>query len=188
MAQIRTARKSDLKSVEYICRMTAGPKSKAEPIIGNMVAKTYSTYYIREAIDTCFVLADENDNAVGYILCEPDFKRYKKLYRKFDVPFLFEIDKLHALQAWFFPVPYCAFGKKYPAHLHIDILPEYQAKGYGSKMVEALLSELKKRNIPGVMLLADIENTGAVRFYERLGFETILSSKAIGCVALGKKI
>ena len=82
MAEIRKLRKGEVYPVEYICRMTAGNLSKKEPIVGNRIAKMYSTYYARECYDTCFVVADDEDKPVGYILCEPDCKRYRKLYRK----------------------------------------------------------------------------------------------------------
>ena len=34
-------------------------------------------------------------------------------------------------------------GWKYPAHLHIDLLPEYQSGGYGTKMMQMLLEDLR---------------------------------------------
>ena len=64
----------------------------------------------------------------------------------------------------------------FPAHLHIDILDEYQNQGFGAKLMDALFTELKRRNVKGVMLQADIHNEGAVRFYKRLGFK-MLSTK-----------
>lgn len=186
MAEIRKLRKGEIYPVEYICRMTAGNLSKKEPIVGNRIAKMYSTYYARECYDTCFVVADDEDKPVGYILCEPDCKRYRKLYRKIDVPAIKEIDFSCGIEAWFFPVPYVFFGKKYPAHLHIDILEEYQSQGYGSKLMKALLEELKSRGVPGVMLMANSENEGAIRFYKRLGFKTLLKTK--GPIIMGLEI
>ncbi len=188
MEVIRKVRKEDLKNIEYICGQTAGPLCRKEPIIANRVAKMYSTYYVCECTDFCFCLADENDKAVGYILCEPDYKRFSSLYRSKYVPEIFKLHKKDGLMAWTLPVPYSVFGLKYPAHLHIDILPEYQSKGYGSKMVNALLDELKRCNIKGVMLCADKENVGAIRFYKRLGFKILLESQKIGAVIMGKEL
>lgn len=173
MAEIRKMRPEDMADVEYVCRMTAGPVSRRNPVVGNRIAKMFSTYYVRECWETCFVLADDNDKAVGYILCEPDYRRFKKIFRKIDVP---AITKLHipsGFKSWFFPISYSFYGRKYPAHLHIDLLDDYQSKGYGAKMVQMLLDELKKRNIKGIMLIASAENYGAIRFYKRLGFEVV---------------
>lgn len=187
MASIRPMRPDDLIDVEYICRMTAGNLCRRDPVAGNRVAKMYSTYYVRECCDTCFVLADDSDKAVGYILCEPDCKRYRRIYRKTDVPHIASLRKSDGVKAWFFPVPYMFFGSKYPAHLHIDLLDEYQGQGYGSKMIKMLLDELKKRNIPGVMLMASGENEGAIRFYGRLGFKMLIKTKATAVMAIDLK-
>ena len=187
MAAIRKARKSDLKDVEYICRMTAGNLARTNDIIGEAIAKSFSTYYIRECTDTCFVLANDEDKAVGYILCEPDYKRFRKIFRKVDVPVIKSIHKKDGIGAWFLPIPYTIWGRKYPAHLHIDILDDYQNQGYGSLLIEALLNELKSRKAKGVMLTADSHNHGAIRFYKRFGFHTVVNVKNAGII-MAKKL
>lgn len=45
-----------------------------------------------------------------------------------------------------------AFSVKYPAHLHIDILPEYQGQKVGTALMSALKEKLVSDNIKGVML------------------------------------
>ncbi len=188
METIRKARKSDVSAIEYICGQTAGELCRREPLVAHRTAKMYSTYYAVECSDTCFCLADENDKAVGYILCEPDYKRFSSLYRRKYVPEILKLHKKDGITAFLLPIPYSVFGFKYPAHLHIDILPEYQSKGYGSKMVNTLLEELKSRNIKGVMLCADRENEGAIRFYKRLGFKILLESEKLDTVIMGKEL
>lgn len=175
MATIRPVGKYDIIDIEYICRMTAGSLCAREPVKGQVISKMYSTYYARECRDTSFVLADDRDRPVGYVLCESDHKRFRKVFRKKDVPAIWKLNKERGLEASVFHVPYDVFGRKYPAHLHIDILPEYQSKGYGAEMIKTLLSKLKEMNIPGVMLITNRDNKGAIRFYERLGFKTILA-------------
>jgi GNAT superfamily N-acetyltransferase len=59
----------------------------------------------------------------------------------------------------------------YPAHLHIDILPEFQGKGYGKELIGALLEKVKAEGAQGVHLDMVKSNVGARRFYGRLGFE-----------------
>ena len=74
---------------------------------------------------------------------------------------------------------------KYPAHMHIDIDSGYTGGGNGTAMVNLLLSHLKSLNVKGVMLIAGSANTGAVRFYKRFGFKTLL--KACGAQIRGLK-
>ncbi|MES1169890.1 MAG: GNAT family N-acetyltransferase, partial [Leifsonia sp.] len=58
----------------------------------------------------------------------------------------------------------------YPAHLHIDLLPEAQGQGLGRRLIETLLDELAAAGATGVHLDMDPANTGAGAFYARLGF------------------
>lgn len=48
----------------------------------------------------------------------------------------------------------------------ISVLPEYQKKGYGSKLIEYTLEKAKAFNIPAVVI------TGSPNYYHRFGFET----------------
>jgi ribosomal protein S18 acetylase RimI-like enzyme len=168
--------------------MTAGEQAQTDEMTGEAIAKTYSTYYIRECTDTCFVLADDTDKAVGYILCEPDYKRYSRVFRRVDVPEIKKISKKEGRLAFFLPVPCTFFGKSYPAHMHIDILPEYQNKGYGSMLLNALLKELESRSVKGLMLTAGFDNAGAIRFYKRNGFKTVIKSKTINAIIMAKRL
>jgi len=60
---------------------------------------------------------------------------------------------------------------RYPAHLHIDLLPVVQGRGVGREMMGRLLEELRARKVPGVHLGVDARNQRAVGFYEHLGFD-----------------
>ncbi len=62
------------------------------------------------------------------------------------------------------------FARHYPAHLHIDLLPELQGQGWGRRLIEALRDRLRAAGVPGVHLVAAGTNAGAIAFYERLGF------------------
>lgn len=60
---------------------------------------------------------------------------------------------------------------QYPAHLHIDILPSHQGKGYGPKLLDAWENEMRKLGIRGCHLGMDPANQAAGRFYKRQGWE-----------------
>ncbi len=185
MPYIRPAENKDIKDIEYICRMTAGPEARRREDVGRKISLTYSTYYARAEQETSFVL-DDGGKAVGYILCAPDYSKYVKGYRKNEVRKLWKVERRQSFKSYFLPWGYLPFKKKYPAHLHIDILDDYQGKGYGSQLMDALLEKLKCMNIPGVMLIVDKDNTGAQRFYERKGFSKIAS--ALGGIVMAKEL
>ncbi len=175
MPYIRKMEKTDLEAVEYICRMTAGPLSMSDEAVGNVTAKLYSTYYVREETDTCFVLCDDDGAVKGYILSAPDYKKFKRVYREKDYKAIKALSKKSAKIAWFMPVPYIIFGKKYPAHLHIDLMEGFRGGGNGTKMIQTLLAKLKEIGVPGVMLIVSTDNTAARRFYIKNGFKEIIS-------------
>ena len=58
-----------------------------------------------------------------------------------------------------------------PAHLHIDILPKYQGRGWGKTLMDAALEHLRRQNVGGVHLIMAEGNLRARKFYEeKCGF------------------
>lgn len=185
MVKIREVKAEDLDRVKYICIQTADEKAKTDKTTGEIIANTYSTYYVREEPETCFVLEDDG-LVVGYIICSTNVKKFKKNFRKTDLKEIKRIKNKAGIENWFIPVPYMIFKRIYPAHLHINLLEDYQSKGYGTELMNALLSKLRETDVKGVMLLAAESNEGAVKFYKRHGFKIIVT--AFGGVAMGKKL
>ncbi|MBQ4104658.1 MAG: GNAT family N-acetyltransferase [Clostridia bacterium] len=185
MAEIRKAKKSDLERVMYVCRMTAGNLSIRDEAIGKINGLTYAAYYIEHEADNCFVLCD-GEVVVGYIICSTDEKNFRKAFYKDYIKKIAEINKSEARKVLFIPIPYMLLKGFFPSHLHINLLPDYQGKGYGTQMINTLLSELKKKGIKSVMLLADAENTGAIKFYENNDFKKFVT--AFGGVGMYKKL
>lgn len=56
--------------------------------------------------------------------------------------------------------------------ISIYLLPEYMGKGYGSKLLEVMMNELKKQGFKEVFLWVLEENSRAREFYENYGFES----------------
>jgi ribosomal protein S18 acetylase RimI-like enzyme len=65
------------------------------------------------------------------------------------------------------------YAVTYPSHLHIDLLPEFQHKGYGSVMIQTLLSHLRRFGSSGVHLVQAASNHRAFAFYTKLGFKKV---------------
>jgi len=58
-----------------------------------------------------------------------------------------------------------------PAHLHIDLLPRAQGRGYGRRMMQQLFEALRARGVPSVFLGVATRNLRAIGFYQKLQFE-----------------
>jgi GNAT superfamily N-acetyltransferase len=61
----------------------------------------------------------------------------------------------------------------YPAHLHIDLLPQWQGRGFGRALMTRFLDALHDKGVAAVHLCMSTGNTPARAFYERLGFEQL---------------
>lgn len=61
--------------------------------------------------------------------------------------------------------------EKYPAHMHIDILKQYQRRGWGSRLIQALFDAVKSEGAPGIHLDMVRWNTTGRKFYEKIGFQ-----------------
>lgn len=63
-------------------------------------------------------------------------------------------------------------GEGYKATLHIDLLDEWQGKGWGRKLIEKVVDGVKGTEGPkGIWLGVAGENSKVVKFYERMGFK-----------------
>jgi ribosomal protein S18 acetylase RimI-like enzyme len=71
-------------------------------------------------------------------------------------------------------VPYIDLAP-YPAHLHINTRADRRGAGVGSALMNSYLAQLRNENVPGVHLETSSENTIAVPWYERLGFQRLHS-------------
>lgn len=60
---------------------------------------------------------------------------------------------------------------KFPSHLHIDLLPVAQGRGYGKQLMETLCSAFSDAGSPGVHLGVSDKNIRALHFYQKMGFQ-----------------
>ncbi|KAJ3559188.1 hypothetical protein NM688_g502 [Phlebia brevispora] len=61
-----------------------------------------------------------------------------------------------------------------PAHMHIDILQEYQRQGWGRKLISEVVRHLRdEKGLDSLWLGMDPRNGNAKKFYQRLGFKEI---------------
>ncbi|WP_030173107.1 GNAT family N-acetyltransferase [Spirillospora albida] len=59
---------------------------------------------------------------------------------------------------------------RWPAHLHINAAPEARGTGAADALMNRWLERLTRSGSPGCHLQTLVENTRAVRFFERMGF------------------
>jgi ribosomal protein S18 acetylase RimI-like enzyme len=64
---------------------------------------------------------------------------------------------------------------EYPAHLHINLLPQAQGQRLGPRMIQTLLAKMAENGIKGLHLGAAADNDKACGFYKRIGMSEIPS-------------
>lgn len=185
MVYIRKYEEKDYEDVRFVCLNSEGPEEAPDVDTGRFIHYTFCNYYIEKEPENCFVV-DDGGKAVGYIICAENFDKFKKVFDEEYLPLTEQFGEDRYEWAYTAYNAQGEFKNDYPAHLHIDILPEYQRMGMGGKLVEALCDHLSEKGVKGVCLTCGPRNERAKNFYKKYGFELLLINKDDAC--FGKKI
>ena len=195
--KIRPYHITDLSSLYRICLLTgyngadATPYLKDPDLAGHLFAAPYAVF----EPGLSFVLT-LNYFPCGYILGTADSPTFykkceKKWFTELRKRYLLPHKEESSLDANF--IRYLHQNhveveglEDYPAHLHIDIIPVAQSKGYGRKLIEVFLNRLQSQGINGVHLIVSKKNQNAIGFYKQIGFNEI--KELGGSLAFGKKV
>lgn len=190
---IRPYRPSDRDAIAAICLRTAAGGGDATGVYSDdaLMPEVYALPYVEFAPDLAFVV-DDGARIGGYVLGVADTAAFIEWYAREWAP---GFRARHpqpgpptAHRPAYTEAQLIADGgdpermripelDAYPAHLHIDLLPEHQGKGLGRRLIDTLRAALAERGVPAVHLGMDPANTGARTFYERLGFHELPSSR-----------
>ncbi len=170
MISIRNYEKKDFDGVRYTCLNSDDGEMNEQ--VSEFVLHTFCDYYIEHEPENCFVL-DDDGKAVGYIICTENYDKYKEVFDREYLPLNKNLGE--GLYNWALTstVLQNKYKADYPAHLHIDLLPEYQRQGWGGKLLKTLFDHLRKKGIKGVMLTTGTSNTNAGNFYKKYGLEQL---------------
>lgn len=186
---IRKAIETDEAALSKICLLTADAGRSAEHLhdFGELPGLVYAVPYVKLPTTWGFVMVDSNkgDEVVGYILGSKDTRAFEDFAAKNWWPNLaaqYPSDQATKPA----DIRYCRMLQDVPiasdaviqfaaAHLHIDILPEYQKQGWGTRLITESIEYLRHESIEGegIWLGMDPKNEGAKLFYAKLGFQPI---------------
>lgn len=190
---IRPARTDDPAEVDRlyeICLRTGASGADASSLSERprLLGDVYLGAYLRLEPDLAFVLVDGTvdgpESVVGYVIGARDTAAFEATLERewwpevvarypagsapegsFDAGI---VSRVHD-QTRSDP----AVVAEFPAHLHIDLLPEGQGGGNGRRMLETLFDALRDLGVPGVHLGVGADNTRAIGFYQHLGFRVL---------------
>jgi ribosomal protein S18 acetylase RimI-like enzyme len=191
---VRAYRPSDRDDVIEVCLRTAAGGGDATGVYSDdaLMPEVFVLPYVEYAPELAFVVDDGSGRVLGYVIGVTDTRAFVEWWKREWTPGFrarhpsagaptghnpgFTEEQL--LEAGINPERMLiAEVDEYPAHLHIDLLPELQGQGFGRRLIDTLRGALADRGVSAVHLGMDAANTGARAFYDRLGFHELPSSR-----------
>ena len=185
-ARIRPYRPADIDALYQICLLTGDAGQDAtsryhDPkLLGHCVAAPYGLFEPSLAF-----VAEDTSGVAGYIVGALDSQAFEKRLERDWWPRLRtrypEPPPGLRAQRWT-PDQSLAhiihhplrtpdeLAARYPSHLHINLLPRLQARGYGRQLIQTLTAALRDQGSRGVHLHVALGNQRAAGFYRHVGF------------------
>jgi len=197
---IRNYRREDEPAVEDITYRTG---FKGEDLTGRdffddrrLFFMFFICYYTRYEPEHFFVALDtSNDHVVGFICGATDTAAQEKSFGRKMIPRI--IARIFLYTTWRYPRTFktllgmmrgmggledkgttAAVRSDYPAHLHINLLPEYQHAGLGTRLMSHFEGHLIRQGVTGVHLQTTNHNYKAVPFYKKMGYAIVHETAA----------
>ena len=179
---LRPYRETDRAALFDVCVRTGYLGGDAGGRYGDddLLPSIFLAPYLDLEPDLAFVV-DDGERAVGYVVGTADTEEFVRRFRAEYLPTVADrfpapsdppvtetdgmLALLHQPEHMLHPV-----FAGHPAHLHIDLLPDHQRRGFGRALMSRFLATLADRGVTGVHLSMVTANTGARPFYDRLGF------------------
>lgn len=181
--QIRPYLPSDRSDIADVCVRTGDGGADATGLFSSdgLLPDIYALPYVDHEPELAFVV-DNGERAVGYILGTADTRAFARWFSTEWWPSVAgrydgasDSDRGIVASAGNPERMLVAAADEYPAHLHIDLLPEAQGQGLGRQLVDTLAAALAARGIAGLHLVVGTDNTRAQAFYRRVGFDELAS-------------
>ena len=182
--RLRPARRADLPGLYAVCLKTgdSGKDGTALHDDPSLLGKYFVGPYVVLEPDLAFTLEGPT-GPVGYLLGALDTPSFN---RRCENEWLSPLRNAvrnpgNDLTAWhdsdwvrrLIHVPEFTFTPAlhpFPAHVHIDLLPEARGHGFGRRMMQFLMARMAARGAKGLHLSVSPSNAGGQAFYNKLGF------------------
>lgn len=186
MPGIRPYRPGDESELASVCLQTADSGSDATGLLDDdaLWANLFVLPYVARHPELAFVAEADDGRAAGYVVAAADTDRFETWFRdgwwprfrgRWPPPAQVASRQYELLEyAYGRGSEPVAQAAAYPAHLHIDLLPELQGQGLGRQLIVALVDALRAAGVGGVHAVPLAGNAGAVAFYRRLGFSEVV--------------
>ncbi len=192
--RIRDYRPADQRAVEEITYRTgfSGLDLTGRGVFddAHLFFLLFTGYYLLYEPEHCFVAADgQTDRAVGFVLGTEDTRAQERAFQKMIpriIPHLLGVTlfrhprTLFSLRRWYVLQAEIeshgadpTLAARFPAHLHINLLPEYQGLGIGGRLIRHYEAHLRRDGVRGVHLQTSNHNHKALPFYAKMGYQVM---------------
>jgi ribosomal protein S18 acetylase RimI-like enzyme len=196
--QVREATPADRDACYDICLRTGDSGGDASGLYADpmLIGHVYAGPYLALLHGLGYVVADD-DGVAGYVLGTADTRVFEAaceaewwpaLRARHPDPGVDPRTPDERLWRLIHHPPTADEGvvRRYPAHLHIDLLPRLQGTGAGRLLMERMLARFAAEGAGGVHLGVGRANERAIGFYRHLGF-TVLGEDEHS-LALGRRL
>jgi GNAT superfamily N-acetyltransferase len=164
-------------------------------LLGDVLAVPYAARHPELAS----VIVNDDDRVIGYIVGTPDTDAFEAWFAREWWPSVsnqYPAERAEGMDGHI--IGYAAargrggsmarvpIEEEYPAHLHIDLLPEAQNGGFGRQLIETLSTALAAAGVIGVHALVARTNEKAMPFWTKVGFTEVHSDDLL--VGFGRKL
>lgn len=199
-AHIRPARPADEAACYDVCLKTSDAGNDGSHLFDDplVLGHIFVGPYLKFAPEFSWVLEDEQ-GVCGYVLGVMDTAAF---FRWFEEEWLPPVRRHYTeptgdpasltrtqtfIRELFHPDTYFPpHFHAYPSHMHIDLVVRGQGQGWGRRMTEQLMAELKRRGSPGIHLGTGTGNARAQAFYRKLGFTEL--ERVGSCVYMARAL
>ena len=188
---VRKAVLSDLPYLYGLCLKTGYQGKDATELFSDPY--TMGNYYVAPYLsypNGINYIAEYNCKPHGYIVAVPDTDSFNQWMEENWLPTLrnryfrssiiyrsgYEKEIIGKIHERHFPVEHTSepWFKNYSSELHINLHPDIHLKGIGRIFMNIIFEELKRQGIPGVNLGVGKDNTGAFKFFQKIGFTVLV--------------
>ncbi|MCL6285693.1 GNAT family N-acetyltransferase [Ruegeria sp. 2012CJ41-6] len=185
MIEIRPARAQDLDAYYRISLLTGDRGADATALFAEpkLMGHIYSAPYLLFARDLCLSVVDEGA-VVGFCIGAGETTVFRQTLERDWWPPLraaHPMPDLSRRKSWtaderriaaiYNPVfAPRTITDRYPAHVHMNLLPRYQGLGIGTRLLQAWFGIVRTRGADAVHLGANPENPSSIAFWRGQGF------------------
>jgi ribosomal protein S18 acetylase RimI-like enzyme len=188
MVQIRAFRSTDLNDLYRICLATgvggcdAAALYRDPKLLGQVYAAPYAVLAPRSVL-----IVDDSAGVAGYIVGAPETRDFETRLEAEWWPALRTLyrdpageprpgwsrDQQISHMIHHPRITASEVVDRYPAHLHINLLPHLRGQGIGRRLMERWLTVVQDMGARGAHLAVGAGNQRAIRFYRACGFHEL---------------